>query len=106
MINHDGDRATLGKASDGDPKNAHSLTLDGKKRLEVTGVKDVTRFDEWGAELATVLGSLAVDGSGLRLEAFDTERGFVLLTGEIRGLDYFDSDAEGSGKKRGFFGKR
>ena len=84
----------------------HMLILDGRKRLEITGVRDVTRFDETSAELSTVLGDLAVDGTGLRIEIFDTEKGLVTLSGEIRCLDYFDSSAEGAGKKRGLFGKR
>lgn len=86
----------------------HTLILQARKRLEITGVSDVLRFDELTAELSTSLGDLLVEGEGLRIEIFDTEKGIVTLCGEIRTLDYYDakSGAEKSDKKRGFFGKR
>ena len=89
-------------------RSPHVLILEGRKRLEVTGVRDVLRFDEMSAELATDLGDLIVDGSNLRIEVFDTERGIVTLCGEIRTLDYFETKeaADRPDKKRGFFGKR
>ena len=101
-MNFDTEHVGSGKAE----QPAHILILDGRKRLEITGVRDVTRFDEQTAELSTVLGDLIVDGSGLRIEVFDTEKGLVTISGNVRGMDYYDSVSETAGKKRGFFGKR
>ena len=83
----------------------HTLTLICRKRLELSGVKDVLRFDETVAELSTVQGDLAVDGRGLRIETFDTERGIVLLTGEMDAITYLPSGGALTPKKGGFFFK-
>ena len=98
LVGRDG--ATASTAS---PK--HSLTLICRKRLELSGVKDVLRFDENAAELSTALGDLAVDGKGLRIETFDTERGIVLLTGEIDAITYLPNDSIATSKKSIFFFK-
>ena len=92
----------------GSGQKAHMLILDGRKRLEVTGVNDVLRFDDAFAELSTDLGTLIVEGEGLRIEVFDTSRGTVTLCGAVRTLDYDDGapSADPNPKKRGLFGKR
>ena len=89
-------------------ERSHTLTLNGRTRLEVTGVKDVLRFDDASAELMTELGTLFVDGDGLRIETFDTVKGIVMLCGSIRTMEYYESgDSAGKPeKRRGFFGKR
>ncbi len=89
-------------------KKPHTITLENRKRLVIEGVSDVIRFDDLSAELSTSLGDLIVEGEQLRIEAFDTERGVVTLTGSIRTLDYLDSkDLSRKGdKKHGIFGKR
>ena len=89
-------------------KKSHTITLENRKRLVIEGVNDVIRFDDLSAEFSTSLGDLITEGEQLRIEAFDTERGVVTLTGSIRTLDYFDSkDPSLKGeKKRGIFGKR
>lgn len=96
-----------GNRSEQTPK-PHALVLQDRKRLEISGVADVLRFDDLSAELSTSLGDLIVEGDGLRIEVFDTERGAVTLTGEIRTIDYYEprNARDKSDKKRGLFGKR
>ena len=85
----------------------HTVVLQNRKLLEISGVKDVIRFDDLGAELATTMGNVIVEGVGLRIGTFDTERGVVSFEGEIRTIDYYESYTESrNDKKRGLFGKR
>ena len=84
----------------------HTITLISRKRLEITGVKDVLRFDDVSAELETVMGILLVDGEGLRIDVFDTSKGNVTLCGFFRTLDYYENKPEKADKRSGLFGKR
>jgi sporulation protein YabP len=85
---------------------SHSVVLKDRKHLEITGVTDVIRFDLLSAELETVRGTLYIDGEDLHMEAYDTERGIVVLNGEMRTLDYADGCAEKTEKKHFFFRKQ
>jgi hypothetical protein len=59
------------------------------------------------AEFSTTLGDLAVDGRALRIETFDTERGTVLLTGEVDAMTYLPpEDALAKKKSCRLFGGR
>ena len=88
-------------------KKTHTLILHSRKRLELSGVLDVLRFDEGVAEFSTALGDLAVDGRALRIETFDTERGTVLLTGEVDAMTYLPpEDALAKKKSCRLFGGR
>lgn len=78
----------------------HSLSLDKRGRLCVSGVIDVSSFDSDSAELETVMGILSVDGSGLKLDMLDTESGNVQINGRIDSIAYSDSDTS---EKKGIF---
>ena len=66
----------------------HSLKLDGRGRLEATGVSDVEGFDDETIEAVTPLGILTVRGSGLKVERFSAETGELAVTGEVTALAY------------------
>lgn len=78
----------------------HELSLTQRGRLCVSGVVDVTSFDQDGAELETVLGRLSVEGSGLKLDMLDTESGSVEINGRIDAISYSDADTT---EKKGIF---
>ena len=81
----------------------HEISLKSRKRMSISGVREVIRFDEKAVDLRTVCGDLAIEGEGLHIGVLDTERGTVTLEGEsIDGMWYLRED---SGKKRGLFGK-
>ena len=67
---------------------AHALTLDGRKRLTMTGVTEVVSFDDGAVVLRTALGMLTVQGNGLRLKTLSTDGGQMAVTGEISLLSY------------------
>jgi len=75
------------------------LILIDRAKLEMTGVTDVTSFDEEHALIKTENGMLAVDGEGLHVTSLDLGHGNISFEGKINGL-YF-SDAQKSKGRRG-----
>ena len=74
----------------------HSLILEGRGKLSVSGVVDVQSFDETLVSMETSLGLLLVRGSGLHIERLSLEGGELELEGEIDSMEY-----EESGQHRG-----
>ena len=66
----------------------HTLTLDGREKLTMSGVMEVMRFDDSAVVLRTELGILTVLGQGLRLNTLSTDGGQMAVTGEIGLLSY------------------
>ncbi|MBE6556375.1 MAG: sporulation protein YabP [Ruminococcaceae bacterium] len=83
-------------------KDTHSLALADRHDMSISGVKEVTGFDETYVLLQTLCGELCIEGSQLRIGVLDTERGQVTLTGQIDAILYRSAE-EG---KRGLFGRR
>ena len=78
----------------------HSLTLDERQRLTVTGVQEVEEFNEDSISVQTVKGLLLVRGSGLRVEKLEKEAGELRLSGSVSELAYEDA-----GPGTGFFSR-
>ena len=66
----------------------HSLTLDGREKLTMTGVTEVVRFDEETVELRTELGTLLVQGQDLKLRTLSPKGGTVSVEGTVSLLSY------------------
>lgn len=65
-----------------------NLILENRKRLSVSGVKEVVGFDDGRVRMRTALGDLTVHGTGLRVEDLSVESGDLLVTGEIGEMIY------------------
>ena len=70
------------------PAKLHSLQLEGREKLVLSGVEDVTGFDETLVVLTTAQGDLSVRGQGLHIERIDLELGALELRGHIQELSY------------------
>ena len=70
------------------PALPHGLRLEGRERLSITGVQDVSGFDESTVLLETGLGELCIRGEGLHIERIDLNTGALELRGKIRELSY------------------
>ena len=79
----------------------HSLSLQDRRRLAVSGVEDVESFDESAVVLQTSGGLLLLRGSELHIDKLSIEGGELLVTGRIDSLVYEDSP----GGKGGFFSR-
>ena len=64
------------------------MVMDGRSKLTLTGAKEVLRFDEELAELATTLGNLTVEGANLKLKCLSLDTGTVVVEGELRSFSY------------------
>ena len=84
------------------PAKSHSMQLEGREKLSLTGVEDVTGFDENLVMLATALGELNVRGQNLHIEKIDLDSGILELRGNIQELSYEESLKTGSVWKRLF----
>lgn len=84
-------------------KNAeHSLRLENRSRLTVTGVTDTDKFNESSVLLYTSMGELTVKGHDLRVELLSVETGDMVIEGEISAVVYGDSSVKGP---LGFMGR-
>ena len=79
----------------------HKLTLDGRNRLNLTGITEVESFDEGMVVLHTTRGTLVVRGEGLHLQLLSLDGGQVHVDGTVHSLTYED-DGHAAG---GFFSR-
>ena len=66
----------------------HSLTLERREKLTMTGVTEVVRFDEETVELRTELGTLLVQGRDLKLRTLSPKGGTVAAEGPVTAIGY------------------
>ncbi len=78
----------------------HSLCLDNREVLSLTGVLDVSGFDEQTVSAETSVGRLIVKGANLHISKLSLETGEVTIDGRITSLQYL-----GDVKQKGFASK-
>ena len=66
----------------------HSLQLQERKKLTVTGVTEVLRFEDTAVVLRTGLGLLMVQGQDLKLKTLSLDGGQVAVEGQVSTLAY------------------
>lgn len=84
--------------ADTEQKLPHKLTLDERKRLNLTGAREVIHFDEELVELGTSQGVLTIQGHDLRLKCLSLDDGAVVIQGSISAISYDEPKG-----RRGFF---
>lgn len=73
---------------------AHTVHIDSRELMSVTGVKDVMSFNEQEVALLTEGGELHIDGNNLHITKLNLDDGHVALEGEIAALFYEETPAE------------
>ena len=81
----------------------HTVKMNNRKDLEITGVKEVDSFDNEEFLLETVMGYLIIRGENLQLKNLDVSEGSVIIKGKIYELSYVDEQQQE--KAKGFFSK-
>ena len=76
-------------------QKSHLLSLENRARLSLSGVVDVSGFDEGLIVLSTAQGSLTVRGEGLHIERIDLDAGELEVRGKVRELSYDEAAQEG-----------
>ncbi|MBR5114615.1 MAG: sporulation protein [Oscillospiraceae bacterium] len=64
------------------------LTLAARSKLTVSGVKDVTGFDDASVELDTTVGVLIIRGRELKIQRLSIDGGDLIVTGTVDSLVY------------------
>lgn len=83
------------------PSGDHVVTMRNRKRMDLTSVKSIDRFDQEEFIVRTSQGVLQIQGEELRIVHLDVDKGLLTLEGTVRLLQY-DEDDVGS---RGFLHK-
>ena len=89
------------ESSKGSISIPHSIVVEDRKRVSISGVTDVESFDEENVILATDLGELIIHGENLHINRIDVEAGDLSLEGDIVSFAYTDNQPASGG----FFGK-
>ncbi len=82
----------------------HTVILEGREKLSISGVTDVQSFDEEQVIMETVRGMMVVRGHGLHIERLQLEPGELLVEGEIALIEYDDSAQPRGGLLARLFG--
>lgn len=76
-------------------KLPHKLTLNERQELTMTGVTEVVSFEDTAVVLKTSLGTLILQGSGLKLKTLSLDGGQVAVDGTISAMVYQEPRAAG-----------
>ena len=74
----------------------HSVVMEDRKRIAVTGVEDVDSFDEKEVVMQTAGGLLSIKGQGLQIDKLSLDTGEVTVQGTVTELKYEETAPSGS----------
>ncbi|NLJ40271.1 MAG: sporulation protein YabP [Clostridiales bacterium] len=82
----------------------HSILMENRQKVSITGVQDVDSFDESTIILVTELGYITLHGIDLHISKLNLEEGQLIAEGEMVALQYSDTDYA-KGKGSGLLGR-
>ncbi len=74
----------------------HTVIMEERKKLSVSGVEDVESFDDTQIVMRTVCGDLIIKGSDLQIDRLSLETGEVGVTGLVSQFGYEEVAPSGS----------
>lgn len=83
--------------------STQNIHLENRKKLNISGVKDVLSFDDQMVILETELGLLTIKGENLRINKLSIDTLDVSIDGIINTLSYSDSSLDKKSGKNGSF---
>lgn len=75
------------------PSGDHVVTMRNRKRMDLTSVKSIDRFDQEEFMVRTSQGLLQIRGEELRIVHLDVDKGLLTLEGEVSALHYDEEDS-------------
>ena len=72
----------------------HTLMLDNRKKLVITGAEDVNGFNEDAVSVKTTDGSLIIKGSGLHTDKLNLDSGDVSIEGRVDAMQYIGNGSK------------
>ncbi len=73
-----------------------NVIIENRKKLNISGVKEISSFDDETILLDTALGKMTIKGEALHIESFNTNTGDLSATGKIFAVVYM-SDVKSTG---------
>ena len=70
----------------------HTITIQERKNITLTGVKKIDSFDNEEFLLHTIMGNIIIKGNNLEIIKLDTFQGNVSIKGNITSLNYTDKE--------------
>lgn len=86
------------------PSGDHVVTMRNRKRMDLTSVKSIDRFDQEEFLVRTSQGVLQIRGEELRIVHLDVDKGLLTLEGTIKTLEYDEDDSSSRGFLHKLFG--
>lgn len=83
---------------------SHSIIMENREKLNVSGVEHVISFNEMMIVLVTVQGNMTVKGEELDIKKLNLDDGNLSIEGYITSITYTEKD-DGKSKGIGFLGK-
>lgn len=80
------------------PQFSHTMHIENRKKLDITGVNKVVTFNENLVVLQTSMGMLNIKGSSMRVNKLNVDNGDMSIEGEISSFIY-SSKGTSTGKK-------
>ena len=80
----------------------HDVVIKSRKELQMSGIIDVSSFDEHEIVVQTSTSGASIDGEGLKIERFNAQSGELIVNGKINGIFYYGK--EPNKKKKGIIG--
>lgn len=77
----------------------HDVIIKSRKHLEMSGVSDVTSYDEHEIIVEINGSGASIDGDELKIERFNAQSGELIVNGKINGIYYYTKEAQK--KKKG-----
>ena len=71
-----------------------NIVIENRKKLSVSGVKDVLSFDDQVVIVETELGLLNIKGNNLKINKLSIDTSEVIVEGDIASLAYTDKSSE------------
>ncbi len=79
------------------PDLPHNITMEGRMRLSISGVRDVDSFDADAVLVNTSQGNMIVRGRDIHMEKLNLENGEVIIGGMINAIEYEEEEPEHEG---------
>lgn len=76
-------------------ENGHSLTMNDRKDISLTGVSEVKEFSPVRVILKTLMGNLCIRGKKLNISKLNTDTGELYVSGSIDMIKYLTSSGGG-----------
>ena len=77
-------------------RRKHTVVLEDRGALAVSGVEDVASFDESEVVMATICGNLVIRGAELKIDKLSLDTGEVTVQGLVTELSYEEVAARSS----------